>query len=102
MGQESKSALTAMILSIVAFCLCWEWAAGWVGLIFSVAALVLSIIALSKIKPLKGMTENPGRVFVRVTSIVGLIAMILAIISIILSVVCGIVTCAAEAAYTLQ
>lgn len=97
MSEKSKSALTAMILSIVAFALCWEWATGWVGIVFSVAALVLSIIALNKIKPLKGMTENPGRVFVRVTSIVGLIALILAIISLILSVVCGVVMCSAEA-----
>ena len=97
MSKESKSALIAMILVAIALVCCWEWMTGFVGLIFSVAALVLSIIGLSKIKPLKGMTENPGRVFVKITSIVGVITLILSIISLILSVVCGIVICGAAA-----
>jgi len=82
MSAQSKQGLTGMILAIVAFCLSWEWAAGWVGLAFSIAALVLAIIAMNKLKPLKGMTENPGRVFVKIGSIFSIIALILAIISI--------------------
>lgn len=100
MGEQSKKALTGMILSIVAFALAWEWAAGWVGLVFSIAALVLAIIAMNKLKPLKGMTENPGRVFVKIGSILSIIALVLAIIAIILSVVCGIVGCSASAVNT--
>lgn len=97
MGADSKKALTGMILSIVALVLVWYFAAGWIGLIFSIAALVLAIIAMNKLKPLKGMTENPGRVFVKVGSILSIIALILAIISIVLCVVCGIVACSANA-----
>ncbi len=86
-----------MVLSIVSVCLGWEWAAGWVGLIFSIAAVVLGIIARKKATELKDVTTNPDRVFVKVANICGLVGMILGIIAIVLSVVCGIVECSASA-----
>ncbi|MGI6071801.1 MAG: hypothetical protein ACOX75_02125 [Lachnospiraceae bacterium] len=85
-----------MILSIVSVVFSVEFAAGWIGLIFSVGAVVLAFVALNMIKPIKEITENPGRVFVKVTSIVGLIGLILGFLSIVLSIVCGIVYCTAK------
>lgn len=95
MSEQSKKGLIGMILSAVSVCLGWYFSAGFVGMIFAIAGVVLAIVAMNMLKPIKGMTENPGRVFVKIGSILSLIGLILCAVSACASLGCGIFYCVA-------
>ena len=90
MSSDSKRALVSMILAIVSLVFVWYFSTGFYGIIFAVIALALVIVSMVLRKPVKAMTENPGRVFVKIGTIFSIIGLVLAIISIILSIVLGV------------